>query len=464
MAEYGKAERGTPTVVSHILSFLPKTKEAASTSVLAKRWRNLFAFVPSLDLDDSDFLSPKRSKREKDGAVQCFMDFVDRVLALQDVSPIKAFSLKVKTGVDPYRVDRWILNVLRRGVSHLGLFLEFKEDYSLPYEISVSKTLVELKTGYGVDLDAWDDDMFLPMLKTLVLDTVKFGRGQFQTLLPACPALEELELLDMVWRDRNVIISSSRLKYLKITSEDGSLGTFSLDAPNLVVLDYGDFAEEDYPLLNLQNVVQVELNFPHADYRGDRARENVRKLIHSIRKAKMFHISPRYFELLSFCLSNTMPVREKLTVLHPRTLIKPLQGWQAMPLLLRNSPHLEILFFEDLLHLVTQTCGDVCDCLSTRDKGRSLMSSPVKKIFVSRFRGTIREVHMIKHFLNYCPSLEEMEITPERDEPTMLEIPRWLGVVEDTLMHYNETSSCNVIFWVPDVLYRKWIRQWSLRG
>jgi hypothetical protein len=45
-------------ISSHILSFLP-TKEAASTSVLSKKWRYLFAFVPNLDLDDSVYLNPE---------------------------------------------------------------------------------------------------------------------------------------------------------------------------------------------------------------------------------------------------------------------------------------------------------------------------------------------------------------------------------------------------------------------
>lgn len=288
-------------VISHILSSLP-TKEAASTSVLAKKWRYLFAFVPSLDFDDSDFLHPEEGKREKDGILQSFMDFVDRVLALQGDSPIKKFSLNVKTGIDPDRVDRWICNVLQRGVSHLDLFMDFEEDYSLPYQISVSKTLVELKTGYGVDLYSWDDDMFLPMLKTLVLQSVGFGRGQFQTLLPACPVLEELMLLDMEWKDRNVILSSSSLKKLEITSEDGCLGTFSFDTPNLVFLDYYDSVAEDYPIVNLTNLVEVGMNLALTYDRIHRARDNVWKLIHGIRNAQIFHISPVTFEVsLLFC-------------------------------------------------------------------------------------------------------------------------------------------------------------------
>ncbi|KAG7566525.1 FBD domain [Arabidopsis suecica] len=442
-------------VISHILSSLP-TKEAASTSVLAKKWRHLFAFVPSLDFDDSDFLHPEEGKREKDGIIQSFMDFVDRVLALQGDSPIKKFSLNVKTGVDPDRVDRWICNVLQRGVSHLDLFMDFEEDYSLPYQISVSKTLVELKTGYGVDLYSWDDDMFLPMLKTLVLQSVGFGRGQFQTLLSACPVLEELMLLDMEWKDRNEILSSSSLKKLKISSEDGCLGTFSFDTPNLVFLDYNDFVAEDYPIVNLQNLVEVGINIALTEDRIDRARDNVWKLIHGIRNAKIFCISPLTFEVLSLCCE-TMPVFKNLTILNIKSVMQ--QGWQAMPLLLRNCPNLESLYLGELLHTVTEKCGYVCGCISRKKKGRSLMSCPVNKIQIQGFRGTIREVHMIKHFLDYCPSLKEMEIIVEEKEPTMFEIPKWFEVVEDTLMQYNEMSSCTVNFRVLAPLYWRWTRK-----
>ncbi|XP_010507531.2 PREDICTED: putative F-box protein At3g58860 [Camelina sativa] len=443
-------------VVSRILSSL-STKEAASTSVLAKRWRNLFAFVPDLDFDDSVFLHPEEGKREKDGILQSFMDFLERVLALQGDSPIKKFSLNVKIGVDPDRVDRWICNVLRRGVSHLDLFMDFEEEYSLPYQISVSMTLVELKAGgYGVDLYSWGDDMFLPMLKTLVLESVGFGRGQFQTLLPACPVLEELTLVDMEWRDRNEILSSSSLKTLKITSEDGCLGTISFDTPNLVFLDYYDFVAEDYPVVNLNSLVEVGLNLVVNEDRFDQARDNVWKLIHGIRNAQIFHISPVTFEVLSLCCE-AMPVFKNLTILNVRSVVQ--QGWQAMPLLLRNCPRLESLYLGGLLHTVTEKCGYVCDCISRKKKGRSLMSCPVKKIQIQGYRGTIRETHMIKHFLDYCPSLEEMEIIVEEKEATLFEIPKWFELVEDTLMHYNELSSCTVNFRVLAPLYWRWTRK-----
>uniref|UniRef100_A0A1J3ELM7 F-box/LRR-repeat protein n=1 Tax=Noccaea caerulescens TaxID=107243 RepID=A0A1J3ELM7_NOCCA len=117
-------------LLCHILSFLT-TKEAALTSVLSKRWLNLLAFVPSLDIDDSEFLHPQEGKREREGILQSFEDFVDRVLALQGHSSIKRFSLKCENGVDKDRLNRWICNVLHRGVSDLELFINDDDRLSL---------------------------------------------------------------------------------------------------------------------------------------------------------------------------------------------------------------------------------------------------------------------------------------------------------------------------------------------
>lgn len=114
---------------------------------------------------------------------------------------------------------------------------------------------------------------------------------------------------------------------------------------------------------------------------------------------------------------------------------------------------------QGLLHTVTEKCGGVCVCISRKKKGRSLMSCPVKKIQIQGYRGTIRETHMIKHFLDYCPSLKEMEIIVEEKEATLFEIPKWLELVEETLMQYNEMASCTVNFRVLAPLYWRWTRK-----
>ncbi|CAA7024402.1 unnamed protein product [Microthlaspi erraticum] len=120
-----------------ILSFLP-TKDAAVTSVLSKRWLNLWKFNPNLDIDDTLFLHPEDGKGERAEIRQSFVDFVDSVIARQGDSPIKKFSLKCITGVHPDIVNRWICNVLKRGVSDLDLFTDFsnEDNYSLPKSCS----------------------------------------------------------------------------------------------------------------------------------------------------------------------------------------------------------------------------------------------------------------------------------------------------------------------------------------
>lgn len=66
---------------------------------------------------------------------------------------------------------------------------------------------------------------------------------------------------------------------------------------------------------------------------------------------------------------------------------------------------------------------------------------------------------MIKHFLDYLPSLKELEIIAEEKGDTLFDVPKWLEIVEETLMHFNEKSSCNVIFWMHAPLYWRWIRK-----
>ncbi|CAA7016736.1 unnamed protein product [Microthlaspi erraticum] len=456
-------------LLCHILSFMT-TKEAALTSVLSKRWRNLFASVPNLDLDDSIFLHSEEGKREKPGILQSFMDFVDRVLALQGDSLMKKFSLKCKTGVESVRVDRWIHNALQRGVSELDLFIELDSFYWLPQEVSLSKTLVELRVGSGFDLHWWPLDISLPMLKTLLLDSSGLHCGQYQTLFLGCPALEVLDLTNMQWCDHNVTVSSPVLKELTIDFHGLTnvvpLTSLSFDAPSLVYLYYSDSLAEDYPEVNLNKVVTAHVNLVLTQGQIEQARSlnndvavddafaglgNVWKLVAGIRNVQELHLSPDTLEVLSRCCE-AMPVFNNLKLLVIGSDMN--RGWQAMPVLLRNCPHLETLVIEGLLHYVTDKCGDACDCISRDDvsqeeKGRSLKSCPVKVMVIYEFGGTMREFEMIRHFLDYFPCLKEMVIYGAESSPALLKDPEMFELVGKMMYLYNTLSSCNVQMLVP---------------
>lgn len=74
-------------LLGKILSLVP-TKEAASTSILSKRWKNLLCLVDSLCFDDSMFMYPTKEGVASCGAAHRFLDFVDKTSALLNNSPI----------------------------------------------------------------------------------------------------------------------------------------------------------------------------------------------------------------------------------------------------------------------------------------------------------------------------------------------------------------------------------------
>ena len=78
---------------------------------------------------------------------------------------------------------------------------------------------------------------------------------------------------------------------------------------------------------------------------------------------------------------------------------------------------------------MTDKCGDVCDCISREDKGRSLLSCPVKKLEIREFQGTVREKEMIRHFLESFPCLDEMEVYADDQKATNLEVNRIFKII-----------------------------------
>jgi len=294
-------------LLCHILSFLT-TKEAALTSVLSKRWRNLIAFVPNVDIVDHDIR-------------ELFMDFVDRVLALQGNSPINKFSLDC-SGVDSDRVDCWIQNVMVRGVSELNLsiFVDsvFEDDYNLFPKVFENKKLVKL----GLSYISWlDGSIFLPMLKTLVLESVLLSVEKFEILLHALPALEELVMNNIYWKERDVvdlIVSSESLKTLTINFIVCT-HTLSFDTPILAYLSYSGYVVDDYAEAKMENLFEARISLLVVEGDISRVRalinndlleddeydvlqfENVWKLMNGIRNIRCLYLSPNTLEVSFFC-------------------------------------------------------------------------------------------------------------------------------------------------------------------
>lgn len=97
-------------VLYHILAFL-ETKCTVRTSILSKRWKNIWAYVPNLYLNDEDFSS-----------FADFIVFVDRALLIRESSAIQKFHLHCKCHAEDFsRIDGWIRTAVRYNVVELDL-------------------------------------------------------------------------------------------------------------------------------------------------------------------------------------------------------------------------------------------------------------------------------------------------------------------------------------------------------
>nr|VDD12644.1 unnamed protein product [Brassica oleracea] len=478
-------------LLCYVLSFLP-TKNAALTSVLSKRWFNLWKLVPNLDINDSLFLHPQDGKGERQEIQRSFVDFVDRVLAMQGDSPINNFSLKCITGrVHPDIVNRWICNVLKRGVSDLSLYTHFAKDlddylYRLPKEMFVK---LSLRNERCVDWYFRDMGSSLPMLKSLDINSDTIVCGEFEKFITSFPMLEELEMGTMKWEDFNVTVSSANLRSLSLHGS-GIEGwddfenpkSFSFDAPNLLFLNYSELVPEDYPVVNMGKLLEAHINLMVTDEQMKRVREpnhdllegddegdvvlhfgNVVKLINGIENVQTLSLTSDTLEV-SFCIllsrlcCDSMPVFNNLKFLSVTS--EEGRGWQAMPALLRNYPHLETIIIQGLLHYVTDECGDACPCISREDRGRSLRSCPVKRLEIQGFRGTMKEMNMIKHFLDYFPCLKRLDVFVEDNDPTQLRNDQVSELVIEMFELYSKLwPSFNVKLLVSDFLDEKWTAQ-----
>ncbi|KAG7548847.1 Leucine-rich repeat 2 [Arabidopsis suecica] len=419
-------------LICHILSFLP-TKEAASTTVLAKRWKPLLRSVPSLDIDDSLCFNPPMTYEERTTNATSFMRFVDGVLTLQGNAKINRFHFKGEDIIDQMWVLEWIPNVLKRGVSDLDLDISSLWDsfdsmfYHLPPKIFVSETLVRLKLKFvqGVNISV-EGDVSLPMLKILHLDYFKIVTGTFNKLLSGCHALEELLLYNLMWDKSlepgpffvNVSIPTlKRLTYCRFEEFDEaedfnkSVSLSICDNPNLVYIEYIDSIADRYQQqVSLDSLVEASLGlrlrsdlvynqrYHETEYSMSfKEKSNVTTLLTGICNVKILCLSDNTLEVLG-CCRDTIPVFNNLIELTIET--KPDGIWKSLPAMLKNSPNLVTLVFEGMHHISSDRCEDEDGCLCRYPTGfgvevvarTCLSSSPVKVLKILNF-GDICDDH-----------------------------------------------------------------------
>ncbi|KAL0793522.1 hypothetical protein Bca101_064899 [Brassica carinata] len=155
-------------LLCRILSELP-TKDTISTSLLSKRWRNLWLSVPALDLESKNF---------KD--VDSLLQLIDEFLESNEERDIRRFKLIYDWEAYEHFHDEFVPridDVVKRRVRYLTLLNKVEVEEALvrlPLSLYSCGTLVEL-TLYAVVFDHPEKEVVsLPCLKTMHLEAVKF--------------------------------------------------------------------------------------------------------------------------------------------------------------------------------------------------------------------------------------------------------------------------------------------------
>ncbi|XVF00893.1 hypothetical protein REPUB_Repub04eG0041200 [Reevesia pubescens] len=249
-------------VLCHILSFLP-TQDSVATTLLSKRWVDLWTQVPVLDFTDSDH-HPLTDLRN----VSWLLNFVHYVLLMSKAQSIRKFTLNWKLDLefDVRYLRTWISCAVRRNIQELNLYFRSPQPHvSLPGNLFACKTHVSLNLAYEIFVDV-PATVHLPCLRTLQLIGVIYANDDsLRRLLSSCPVLEDLTVSadNIVVLDINVpsVNTITVTRYSRGDIDPGS--KLLIKAPMLERIDVKDVEVWDFLIGDASNLAEAIIEVFH---------------------------------------------------------------------------------------------------------------------------------------------------------------------------------------------------------
>ncbi|KAL8032160.1 hypothetical protein ABFX02_13G077000 [Erythranthe guttata] len=335
------------SVLSHILSFLP-TKLSIRTSILARRWRYLWSYVPALYFDS-----------EYDDE-----EFIERVLSLHKLKTITTFRLYLKdvhNGIEPDQIKAWIASAIKRNISS-------------------SSIIPVVVTPLAV---------CLPRLKKIHLSPVLYAGGtSLSDLLSSCPALEEVVI-------RLIIKCSSR----PFTISSPTIKRLTINTPALRYLNVVDYLSVRIESRAMNSLIGADIYLNHVNRKQDDfpSSQSVLEFIDRLCNVKRLKLDLSYCkEILDSVFSAWFISFDNLTKLELTADCRFLSKF------IESADNLQILVFWEVSE-------DIKSWIEPQQVPKCL-SSHLRTIRLVEIVGTKHEFEIVRYLLKNAKVLEMMEI------------------------------------------------------
>ncbi|CAH2079750.1 unnamed protein product [Thlaspi arvense] len=392
------------------------TKDAASTSILSKRWKFLWMWLPELkymststDIDNCGLLR----------------NFIDKNMPLHRASVIEklCFELRDSNTEDS---KRWVEIAVSRHVHELEITHYSDDSNVLPSSFYTCKSLVILKLS-GVVLRDAPSMACLPSLKDLQIDCVTYADdATLQRLLDICPVIEELDVHCDDYNLNAFTIIVPTLQCLSLFLPEIYINRYVIDTPSLqfFYLDDWDYVEHDFEIKDMPQLSEAYVN----DYFF--ALKNVIKSITSIKHLTICSEDHVYGDGLIF---NQL---ERLTI-----CVCQKGSSNLLVQLLKDSPNLRVLQLFRREDEEEEECSDM-DFWNEQSHVPKCLLSSLHVFKWLRYFGRPQDRDLTVYILKNACCLKKAVILADSVE---YDVPS-IKMIKELALSTRASSTCELVF------------------